>query len=175
MSFEERHKKGYELLHEKDLDESLDVARELQRINPNAPEGYTLEGEVMQKLNQWDSSVKSFTDAIEKDDDGTTFYSYLNLDEPDKAKDDLERAIALDDLPAAHRNIVLHKLMVGEGQKAIQYLLDRIRSSPKDVENWILMGDLMKKGGHDEKAKTYYEQALKMDPGNEYVKDLLEE
>jgi Tfp pilus assembly protein PilF len=37
------------------------------------------------------------------------------------------------------------------------------------------MGDLMKKGGHDEKAKTYYEQALKMDPGNEYVKDLLED
>jgi len=180
MSFEERHKKGYELLHEKDLDKSLDVARELQRINPDAPEGYTLEGEVMQKLNQWDSSIKSLTDAIEKDDDnGRLFnlrgYSYLNLDKPDKAKDDLERAIALDDLPAAHRNIVLHKLMNGEGQKAIQYLLDRIRSTPKDVENWILMGDLMKKGGHDEKAKTYYEQALKMDPGNEYVKDLLEE
>lgn len=179
MSFEERHKKGYELLHEKDLDESLDVARELQRINPDAPEGYTLEGEVMQKLNQWESSVKSFTDAIEKDDDdGRLFnlrgYSYLNLDKPDKAKEDLERAIALDDLPAAHRNMVLHKLMNGEGQKAIQYLLDRIRSSPKDVENWILMGDLMKKGGHDEKANTYYEQALKMDPGNEYVKDLLD-
>lgn len=180
MSFEERHKKGYELLHEKDLDESLDVARELQRINPDAPEGYTLEGEVMQKLNQWESSVKSFTDAIEKDEDnGRLFnlrgYSYLNLDEPEKAKEDLERAIALDDLPAAHRNLVLHKLMNGEGQQAIQYLLDRIRSSPKDVENWILMGDLMKKGGHDQKAKTYYEQALKMDPGNEYVKDLLEE
>ena len=179
MSFEERHKKGYELLHEKDLDESLDVARELQRINSDAPEGYTLEGEVMQKLNQWESSVKSFTDAIEKDDnDGRLFnlrgYSYLNLDEGDKAKDDFERAIALDDLPAAHRNVVLHKLMNGEGQKAIQYLLDRIRSSPKDVENWILMGDLMKKGGHDEKARTYYEQALKMDPDNEYVKDLLE-
>jgi len=180
MSFEERHKKGYELLHEKDLDESLDVARELQRINSNAPEGYTLEGEVMQKLNQWESSVKSFSDAIEKDeDDGRLYnlrgYSYLNLDEADKAKDDFERAIALDDLPAAHRNMVLYKLMNGEGQKAIQYLLDRIRSSPKDVENWILMGDLMKKGGHDQKAKTYYEQALKMDPDNQYVKNLLEE
>lgn len=180
MSFEERHKKGYELLHEKDLDESLDVARELQRINSDAPEGYTLEGEVMQKLNQWESSVKSFSDAIEKDEEnGRLFnlrgYSYLNLDEPDKAKEDFERAIALDDLPAAHRNMVLYKLMNGEGQQAIQYLLDRIKSTPKDVENWILMGDLMKKGGHDQKAKTYYEQALKMDPGNEYVKDLVDE
>ncbi|MFO7847901.1 MAG: tetratricopeptide repeat protein [Balneolaceae bacterium] len=180
MSFEERHKKGYELLHEKDLDESLDVARELQRIDSSAAEGYTLEGEVMQKLNQWDSSVKSFTEAIEKDgENGRLYnlrgYSYLNLDEADKAREDFERAIALDDLPAAHRNIVLHKLMTGEGQKAIQYLLDRIKSSPQDVENWILMGDLMKKGGHDDKAKTYYQQALKMAPDNQYVKSLLEE
>lgn len=179
MSFEEKHKQGYELLHEKDLDESLDTARQLQRLNPDAPEGFTLEGEVMQKLNQWKSSVKSFSTAIEKDpENGRLFnlrgYSYLNLEEADKAKEDFERAIALDDLPAAHRNLVLHKLMNGEGEKAIQYLLDRIRSSPQDVENWILMGDLMKKGGHDSKARTYYEQALKMDPGNEYVKDLLD-
>ncbi|REL38518.1 tetratricopeptide repeat protein [Rhodohalobacter sp. SW132] len=180
MSFEERHKEGYELLHEKDLDKSLDVARSLQRLNPDAPEGFTLEGEVMQKLNQWDTSIKSFDDAIEKDSDNGRLYnlrgySYLNVDKPDKAKKDFERAIALDNLPAAHRNLVLYKLMNGEGQQAIQYLLDRIKSDPKDVENWILMGDLMKKGGHDAKAKTYYEQALKMDPGNEYVKNLLEE
>ncbi|MDX1642086.1 MAG: tetratricopeptide repeat protein, partial [Balneolaceae bacterium] len=63
--------------------------------------------------------------------------------------------------------------MSGKGQEAISYLLDRIRSQPQDVENWILMGDLMKKGGHDQKALTYYEQALKMDPENAYVKDQL--
>lgn len=180
MSFEERHKEGYELLHEKDLDKSLDVARSLQRLNPDAPEGFTLEGEVMQKLNQWDTSIKSFDDAIEKDSDNGRLYnlrgySYLNLDKAKKAKDDFERAIALDNLPGAHRNLVLYKLMDGQGQQAIQYLLDRIKSDPKDVENWILMGDLMKKGGHDAKAKTYYKMALKLDPGNEYVTELLEE
>lgn len=180
MSFEEKHKQGYELLHEKDLDKSLDVARQLQRINPDAPEGYTLEGEVMQKLNQWETSIKSFNDAIEKDSENGRLYNlrgyaYLNIDEAEKAKEDFERAIALDNLPGAHRNLVLYKLMTGNGQQAIQYLLDRIRSQPKDVENWILMGDLMKKGGHDAKAKTYYEQALKMDPNNEYVQNLLDE
>ncbi len=180
MSFEEKHKKGYELLHEKDLDRSLDMARELQKINPDAAEGYTLEAEVMQKLGQWDTSIKSLNDAIEKDpENGRLFnlrgYAHLNQDDAEKAKEDFERAIALDNLPSAHRNMVLYKLMAGSGQEAIQYLLDRIRSEPRDVENWILMGDLMKKGGHDEKAKTYYEQALKMDPENEYVKNLLEE
>lgn len=179
MSFEEKHKEGYELLHEKDLDKSLDTARQLQRMKPDAAEGFTLEGEVMQNLNQWDSSIKSFSDAIEKENENGRLYnlrgySYLNNDEPEKAKEDFERAIALDDLAAAHRNMVLYNVMAGKGDEAITYLLDRIRTDPRDVENWILMGDLMKKGGHEEKAKTYYEQALKMDPSNEYVKNLLE-
>ena len=178
MSFEETHKEGYELLHEKDLDSSLDIARKLQKMKPDAPEGYTLEAEVMQKLNQWDASIKSLNEAIEIEaESGRLYnlrgYAFLNKDELEKAKEDFDRAIALDNLPSAHRNLVLYKLMTGKGNEAITYLLDRIRTEPRDVENWILMGDLMKKGGHDEKAKTYYEQALKMDPGNEYVKELL--
>ncbi len=180
MSFEEKHKQGYELLHEKDLDRSLDMARDLQKLNPNAPEGFTLEAEVMQKLNQWDASIKSLNKAIELDpEDGRLYnlrgYAHLNKDKPEEAHSDLEKAIALDNLPSAHRNIVLYKLMIEKGQEAIAYLLDRIRAEPRDVENWILMGDLMKKGGHDAKARTYYEQALKMDPDNEYVRKLLED
>ncbi|MGF1670819.1 MAG: tetratricopeptide repeat protein [Balneolaceae bacterium] len=180
MSFEEKHKQGYELLHERDLDKSLDTARELQKIDRDAAEGFTLEGEVMQRLNQWEQSINSFNEALERDSDNARVYnlrgySYLNKDEPEKARKDFERAIKLDDLPAAHRNMVLYKLMAGKGQDAIQYLLDRIRKNPGDVENWILMGDLMKKGGHDSKARTYYEQALKMAPDNEYVKSQLEE
>src|SRR5690625_6705558 len=102
-------------------------------------------------------------------------YAYLNSNEHEKARENFEQAIELDDLPAAHRHLVLYKLLSGDGKGAIQYLLDRIKSEPRDVENWILMGDLMKKGGHDEKARTYYEQALEMEPENEYVKNQLQE
>jgi tetratricopeptide (TPR) repeat protein len=179
MSFEKKHELGYKHLHEKDLDSSLDTARQLQKMKPDAPEGYTLEAEVMQKLNQWDASIKSLNDAIEFDSESGRLYNlrgyaYLNKDELEKARDDFDRAIALDNLPSAHRNVVLYKLMTGKGNEAIIYLLDRIRTEPRDVENWILMGDLMQKGGHEEKARSYYEQALKMDPDNEYVKNLLE-
>jgi tetratricopeptide (TPR) repeat protein len=179
MSFEEKYKKGYELLHEKDLDQSLDIARDLQRMNPDAAEGYTLEAEVMQNLNQWKPSIDSLNDAIEKDDQNGRLYNlrgyaYLNSDELEKAQADFEKAIELEDLPSAHRHLVLYKLMSGDGKAAIEYLLDRIKTDPRDVENWILMGDLMKKGGHDAKAASYYEQALKMDPENEYVKKQLE-
>ncbi len=178
MSFEEKHKKGYELLHEQDLDHSLDIARDLQKMNPEASEGFTLEAEVMQKLNQWEPSIDSLNEAIERDpENGRLYnlrgYAYLNSSELEKASEDLEKAIKLDDLATAHRNLVLYKVMSGDGKGAIEYLLDRIRNQPRDVENWILMGDLMKKGGHDAKAASYYEQALKMDPENEYVKKQL--
>ena len=178
MSFEEKHKEGYELLHEKDLDKSLDIARKLQQLKPDAPEGYTLEAEVMQKLNQWEASISSLNNAIENDPESARLYNlrgyaYLNSDNANQAKENFDKAVALENLSSAHRNIVLYKLMVGQGQDAITYLLDRIRTEPSDVENWILMGDLMKKGGHDAKARTYYEQAQKMDPDNDYVNGLL--
>ncbi len=179
MNFEETFKKGYELLHEKDLDKSLDTARKLQKMNPEAAEGYLLEAEVMQKLNQWDPSIESLNEAIERDEkNGRLYnlrgYAFLNKNDLEQARENFEKAIDLEDLPAAHRHLVLYKLMSGDGSEAISYLLERIKSDPRDIENWIMMGDLMKKGGHEEKARSYYEQALKMDPENNYVKNQLE-
>ncbi len=66
-------------------------------------------------------------------------------------------------------------IMSDEGNEAITYLLGRIKENPKDVENWILMGDLMQRAGQGAKARTYYEQAQKMAPDNEYVKEQLAE
>src|SRR5690625_2601700 len=100
-------------------------------------------------------------------------YDNHNKDDSEKSKEDFDKAIELDDLPSAHRNLVLFMLMDGEGQEGINYLLNRIRKDPHDVENWILMGELMKKGGDDAKARPYYEQALKMAQDDEYVKELL--
>ncbi|MEX2602005.1 MAG: tetratricopeptide repeat protein [Balneolaceae bacterium] len=180
MSFEEKFKKGYELLHEKDLDKSLDISRELQKMNPESADGFILEAEVMQKLNQWEPSISSLNEAIEKDPESGRLYNLrgyalLNLEKFEEAGEDLIKAIKLADLSSAHRNLVLFKLLTGDGKGAIEYLLDRIKTDPRDVENWILMGDLMKKGGHDQKAQSYYEQALKMAPDNEYVQKQLEE
>ncbi len=37
------------------------------------------------------------------------------------------------------------------------------------------MGDLLQRAGQDEKAQGFYQQASKMDPDNEYVKEQLGE
>ena len=37
------------------------------------------------------------------------------------------------------------------------------------------MGDMIKRGGQADKAATYYEQALKIDPDNDYARRQLEE
>jgi cytochrome c-type biogenesis protein CcmH/NrfG len=66
-------------------------------------------------------------------------------------------------------------LMTDRGADAIPYLINRIKADPRDPENWILMGDMIKRGGQTDKARTYYEQALNIDPDNEYAMRQLEE
>ncbi|MEO1022845.1 MAG: tetratricopeptide repeat protein [Bacteroidota bacterium] len=180
MTFEEKLNQGFELLREKDVDESLDIARELQQENEEAHEAYYLEALVMQQLNQWEMSVKALEKAISIFEENGVYFNLkgnaaMQLEQFDKAEKDFDKAIALDDLPAAHRNKVMLMLMTDRGSDAIPYLIDRIKKSPRDAENWILMGDMMKRGGQVDKAHTYYEQALVIDPDNDYARRQLEE
>ncbi len=180
MNFEEQLEEGLALLHEGDYDHALDISHQLQKMEPNSVDGYHLEAMVMQKLNQWEKSVKALDKAVKYDEGKSGLYNLrgfanLQLENLEEARKDFEKAIDLDDSPAAHRNLVLYKIMSDQGNEAITYLLDRIRNNPKDVENWILMGDLMHRAGQDAKAKTYYEQAQKMDPENKYIKEQLAE
>lgn len=180
MSYEETLEEGLASLREGDFDESLDIAHSLQKMEPEAADGFHLEGMVFQKLNQWEHSVEALDKAIKLEPENSGYYNLrgfakMQMEELEQAKDDFEKAIDLDDSPAAHRNLVLYKIMADKGNDAISYLLDRIRNNPQDVENWILMGDLMHRAGQGEKARSYYEQAKKMDPENEYVQDQLKE
>lgn len=180
MNFEEKLNHGFEQLREKEIDYALDTARELQRENEDAPEAYYLEALVMQQLNQWDVSLTAINKAIDLADDNAVYYNlrgsiYMQKEELEKAEKDFDKAIDLDDTSAAHRNKVMLMLMTNRGQEAIPYLINRIKQDPQDSENWILMGDMIKKGGQVDKARTYYEQALKIDPNNEYAKRQLEE
>ena len=180
MNFEDKLEEGLSLLREGDYDHALDISRRLQNEQPDYADGYHLEGLVFQKLNQWEKSIDALEKAIELEKERSGFYNLrgfanLQLENLEKAREDFEKAIDLDDSPAAHRNLVLYKIMSDKGNEAITYLLDRIRNNPKDVENWILMGDLMQRAGQSAKAKTYYQQAQKMDPENKYVKEQLAE
>ena len=180
MNFEDQLEEGLSLLREGDYDHALDISRQLQKMEPESVDGYHLEAMVMQKLNQWEKSIDALEKAIEKNEEKSGLYNLrgfanLQLENLEHAKEDFDKAIDLDDSPAAHRNLVLYMIMSDKGNKAISYLLDRIRNNPKDVENWILMGDLMQRAGQNAKAKTYYEQAQKMDPDNDYVREQLSE
>ena len=180
MNIEEKLSRGFELLQEKDIDHSLDIAREVQKEAPDTPEGYYLEALIMQQLNQMDISFSCIEKAIDRSDNNGV---YLNLrghihmmkEDLEKAEADFDTAIESSDLAAAHRNKVMIMLMTDRGADAVNYLIGRIKTEPRDAENWILMGDMIMKGGQNEKARTYYEQAIKIDPDNEYAQRQLEE
>ena len=180
MNFEEKLNRGFELLRDKDIDHSLDIARELQKEDPESHEAYYLEALVMQQLNQYDMSLESITKAMKIEDTNATYYNlrgnlHMQKEDLEDAEKDFDKAIELGDLSAAHRNKVMLMLMTDRGQDAIPYLIGRIKKDPQDAENWILMGDMIKRGGQDDKARTYYEQALKINPNNEYAQRQLEE
>ena len=180
MNIEEKLSRGFELLQEKDIDHSLDIAREVQKEAPDTPEGYYLEALIMQQLNQMDISFSCIEKAIDRSDNNGV---YLNLrghihmmkEDLEKAEVDFDTAIESSDLAAAHRNNVVIRLMTARAADAVNYLIGRIKAEPRDAENWILMGDMIMKGGQNDKARTYYEQAIKIDPDNEYAQRQLEE
>lgn len=180
MNFEEQLEEGLSLLKEGDYDHAIDISHQLQKMEPEQADGYHLEAMVFQKLNQWEKSIKVLNTAIKLEEEHSGYYNLrgfanLQLDNLEEAQEDFEKSIDLDDSPAAHRNLVLYKIMSDKGNEAITYLLNRIKQNPKDVENWILMGDLMQRAGQAAKAKTYYQQAQKMDPENEYIQQQLAE
>jgi len=180
MNYEDQLDEGLAVLKDEDYDHALDISHKLQKMEPNTSDGYHLEAMVFQKLNQWEKSTQALDTAVALDKEKSGYYNLrgfakLQLDDAESAKEDFEKAIDLDDSPAAHRNLVLYMIMDDQGNEAIEYLLNRIKENPKDVENWILMGDLMQRAGQDAKAQTYYQQAQKMAPDNEYIRKQLSE
>ncbi len=180
MKYEDQLEEGLSLLREGDFDHALDIAHQLQKKEPEYADGFHLEGLVFQKLNQWEKSLEALEKAIDLEEDNSGYYNLrgfanMQLENLDQAIEDFNKAIDLDDSPAAHRNKVLYMIMNGDAPKANEYLLNRIKQNPKDVENWILMGDLLQRAGQDEKAMGFYQQARKIDPDNEYIKEQLGE
>lgn len=180
MTFEQKLSRGFELLQDKDIDHSLDIARELQQENPESHEAFYLEALVMQQLSQHDLSLKNIENAIKLHQESAIYYNlrgniFMQKEELEKAEADFDKAIEIEDNAAAHRNKVMLMLMTYRGPEAIPYLIGRIKAAPTDAENWILMGDMIKRGGQKDKARTYYEQALKIDPDHEYAQRQLEE
>lgn len=178
MNYEDQLEEGLSLLNEGDFDHALDIAHQLQKKKPEYSDGFHLEGLVFQKLNQWEKSIEALEKAIDLEEENSGYYNLrgfanMQLENLDQAIEDFDKAIDLDDSPAAHRNKVLYMIMNGEAGKANEYLLNRIKQNPKDVENWILMGDLLQRAGQEEKAMGFYQQAKKIDPENEYINEQL--
>lgn len=180
MGFEEELEKGIKLVEEKAYDEALEIAHKLQRMETDSPDGYHLQAIIMQHQNRYDESITVLDKAIDNAEYDASLYNLrgfakMSTNKLEGAREDFQEAIELEDLEVAHRNLVLLNILEDKGTEAINYLVERIKENPKDIENWILMGDIMAKAGHSDKAKGYYEQAQKMAPENQYLKKVLDE
>jgi|AntRauTorckE6833_2_1112554.scaffolds.fasta_scaffold51941_1 tetratricopeptide (TPR) repeat protein len=176
LTYEELTEQGIARLQEEDYDGALNAARELQELEEDTADGYHLEALVYQYQFDWEKSIEALDKAIDcAPYDADLFnirgFAHLSLGDFKKANTDFEEAINLEDLEAAHRNIVLMHILQDDSEAGIEYLVKRLQHDPEHIENWIFMGDLMMKAGLEDKAKTYYEEAKKLDPEHHDLKN----
>lgn len=169
MDFNEKIQEAIRLINEENFDDATTLAKEIQESDPESPDGFHLEAIALQHKFEWQESIKALNKAIENAPYDASLYSVrafakMSMEDLIGAEKDLDEAIDLEDYEPAHRNKVILSIIKNDSEAAINYLLDRIHNNPEDFENWVLMGDLMKKVGMDEKAETYYEQAKKINP-----------
>lgn len=169
MDINDKIQEGIRLINEEAYDKSVTLAKEIQEADPDSSDGYHLEAIALQHMFKWQDSITALNKAIEHSPYDASLYSVrafakMSTEDFIGAEEDLDEAIDLEDYEPAHRNKVILKIIKNNSEEAINYLLDRLEKNPKDVENWILMGDLMKRVGMDDKADTYYEQAKELNP-----------
>ena len=171
MNYNDQIQEGIRLINAGEYQASIDLAATIQKDQPDSADGYHLEAIGKQHLYEWEESIKALNKAIELAPYDAGLYSLrafakMSTEDLVGAEKDLNEAIQLEDFEPAHRNLVILYILRDQSQKAIDYLLNRLKTNPKDVDNWILMGDLMQRVGMEDKAQTYYDQARKLDPEN---------
>lgn len=180
MEYNEKIQEGISLINSKEYDKAIELARTIQKEDPDSADGHHLEAIANQHLFRWQESVKALNKAIELAPYDASMYSLrafakMSNDDVSGAEADLKEAIELEDFEPAHRNMVILMIVKNQSEDAINYLIDRLQENPKDVENWILMGDLMKRVGMEDKAGTYYDQAKKLDPNHPYLQQVTDD
>ncbi len=171
MDYNDQIQEGIRLINAGEYQASIDLAATIQKNQPDTADGFHLEAIGKQHLYQWEESIKALNKAIELAPYDAGLYSLrafakMSTEDFVGAEKDLHEAIKLENFEPAHRNLVILYILRDQSQKAIDYLLERLKTNPKDVDNWVLMGDLMQRVGMDDKAQSYYEQARKLDPEN---------
>lgn len=156
-------------LEKGDFKQCLELTTELQKKYPESAEAFHVEAMAHQFQFNWNESIKALDRAIENAPYDASLYNLrafakMNLDELSDAENDLTEAIELEDLEVAHRNRVLLYILREKYDDAAQYLYNRLVTNPDDVENWLMMGDLLKRAGFDEKAATYFDEARRRAP-----------
>lgn len=155
--------KGIKEIENGNFDSALVYAKKVQVEFPDSADGFHLQGLVEQFLLKWNDSILSFSLAIKQSPYNPDLYNfrgygYMNIGEMDEAESDFKEAIELEDFEPAHRNFVLWLILSDRSDEAVDYLTTRIQTKPTDIENFLLMGDLMKNVGRDDIAQSYFDK-----------------
>jgi Flp pilus assembly protein TadD len=162
--FDDLLNEGAEHIGNHNFAAALETASRLKALDPDSADGFHLAAIAHQYQYQWTESLAELDKAVLNAPYDAGLYSlrgfaYMSLNEYKKAEADFLEAISLEDFEPAHRNMVLLRILQDRSEEAIQMLTDRIRKSPENADNLMMMGDLMERIGQPEKARSWFEAA----------------
>lgn len=168
---------GLKLIDTQQFEAAFKVASKLQEIAPDAADGYHLAAIACQYEMRWEDSIHFLDEAIARAEEHSQLFNLrafalMCLQRYEEAENDLQVSIGFEDNPTAHRNMGMLKILRGEIAEGLNYLMDRIHAEPNDPYNWVIMGDLIIGEGMQEKAISYYQKALSINPDDPYLRQL---
>ena len=137
-------------------------------------EAYELMGRINLHLREPAAAIDWYQRAAKQGDNASVManlgFAYMLASDWENARVSLERAVDLDEtLPEPHNNLALVLMKLGDEKGAIQELL-KAATSPVAFNN---MGVLYLQEGKFDRARQFFEQALKLEPRYEVAQNNL--
>lgn len=177
----ELFEKGVRLLKENQFLEAVDTFSALLELAPDNPDAYKNRGVAYMKLNQYDLAIHDFEKTREIVPDLKGLYSnlgvawYYKSDYP-KAIENYDKEISIS--PESHYaffNRAICWAELKEYDKSLSDIRKTLELSPKFYLAHCLKGDLYLKMGEPNKARMAYQDAVTVDPKQEYARTKLDE
>jgi len=99
----------------------------------------------------------------------------LSADNPAEAQKAFNKALTIDpNLADAKRGLGLTHLIAEQYPQAIKLFREANATDPNDAMGWVWLGQALLNSGNHAEARTAYQQALKLEPGNKDAQEGLQ-
>lgn len=173
------YRRGYIELVNKNYEAAYAHFQRKLEMDPNHVATHMNVGTVLQFMNKPAEALKSYRKATQVAPNSVAAWvqlaQALSADSLSASQAAFQKALALDpQSPAAKRGLGYTFLVQEKYPQAIGLLEAATQADPNDVQGWVWLGQAQLNAGKHAEARTAFQRALKLDPGNKPAQDGLQ-